>query len=431
MSSSYDTFALRPTAIAIQPLRPPPTHAAQSAVLLFWAIMFSFQASPSTVIPPAWRQRIVQFDVSYNAIALAFFAFTGSLRIASRIGVPDMAASTMFFASLMVLALCSLLTVMRAAIFPDALVRDFSDPRLINFFFLPAIIVPLALITAPPHLRHYHVFMILFYISFIYQFCLSLYTYGQWLQVSTPVSTVSPLLFMQTIAYFVLSICASYLNLPDMALFLLVPGVLFWLLIFVTVFQHTTPALQKWKLKPNPVFCLFLAPPAQATIAILFMQTAKQASQLGSSASFLELPSSFPRDAHADIALYLDLFIYFLLLRIFHTWLHQPFGIVWWACVFPLSGASSAIILRCEGQQDVFWRVLASASLAVATISFLVITVLTLKAIRKGEFPKNSSLRESYLQHYAQYVKETTRFPLALSTSFPLPSVSSSEENYV
>lgn len=386
----------------MSPSPPPPVAAIPSTVLSVLAVVSSLRSDyqSTCTIPSKWRQRVVQFDVSHNAMALAFFAFTATLNIATRIGFPIILSTLFFILASLVLTLCLILTITRTIIYPHALRQDFTNPRLINFFFLPAIIAPILLLTLPPPIRMYSVSHALFYVFFVYQLALSLYTYGQWLHVSNPVESVYPLLFMQTIAFFLLSILASTLNLIDQALFLLVPGILFWLVIFVTVFQHMTPALQTAQQSPNPIFFLFLAPPAQATIAILTLQAARLGPMSNMPPQFLRLPSPLPWTIHSEIALYVDLFIYALLLRLLPTWLDQSFSAVWWAYVFPMSGAASAIILRYEAHPTLFWKILASVAVSLAAAALLVVTLLTLRAAWKGEFPKNAACQTAYQRHY-------------------------------
>ncbi|PXF46774.1 S-type anion channel SLAH2 [Gracilariopsis chorda] len=413
----------------MSPSPPPPVATIPSVVLSVLTAVSSFRTDDEgdPAQPSKWRQRIVQFDVSHNAMALAFFAFTATLNIATRIGFPIALSTFFFILSSFVLALCLTLTAIRTIIYPDAIRQDFGNPRLINFFFLPAIIAPIVLLTLPPPIRMYNVSQALFYVFFVYQLALSLHTYGQWLHVSNPVASVYPLLFMQTIAFFLLSILASTLNLTDQAVFLLVPGILFWLVIFVTVFQHMTPALKSARQSPNPIFFLFLAPPAQATIAILTLQAARLGPMSNMPPQFLRLPSPLPWTIHSEIALYVDLFIYALLLRLLPTWLDQSFSVVWWAYVFPMSGAASAIILRYEAHPTLFWKILASVALAMAASALLIVSLLTLRGAWRGDFPKNAGCQTAYLRHYMN-LNEKKAYANMSSSSFSSFSSSVTEE---
>lgn len=353
----------------------------------------------SPAVPP-WRLFIVQFDFTHNAIPLAFFAFTSMLQaLTSRldiISLPQAIPTTFFVFSIIVLILSFLITLARIILFPPAIVADFSHSRVTNFFFVPAIIGPLALLTAPSSIRSLTAFRVGFYILGTYQIGLSLYNNGEWLFASAPTRSIYPLVFMQTIGFFLLSIVASTARLPDQALFMLSVGLLFWLLVFFTNFQHVSHVLGKQTERPQPAFFLFIAPPAQAAIAFVFLDAADSATGSG----LLNAAGPLPWSRPAEAMLYIDIFLYLLVFRLFPTWWREDFKITWWAYVFPLSGAASAAILRYESEDSLFWAVIAILMSVIATLAMIGVFGLSVWAFTTGRAPSNNACSTSYEAYY-------------------------------
>ncbi|PXF41193.1 S-type anion channel SLAH2 [Gracilariopsis chorda] len=355
---------------------------------------------PERAPPAQWRLRVAQFDISHNAIPLAFYAFTATLATATRVGFPRTVVDVAFYISFAVLVLTSSLTVLRVIIHPAAFLQDFSNARLQNFFYLPSIVGALVLITLPSPFRLWIPMAVSFYTLFAYQFLLSLYLYGNWLHALSLPETIYPLAFMQTVGYFLLSIVASMLVMPQLAFFLLTAALLFWLLIFTTLFQHSPTTLKAANESPSPIFFLFLAPPAQATIAALFLNATRIFSNTDPpSQSFLP-GGPLPWNMGAELAHYVNLFLYALMIRMLPLWISRPFSVVWWAYVFPVAGASAAIILRFEKTRTTFWKVMSVASATVSGLAIVIVTFFTLRAIWKGNFPKNKANEMVYREYW-------------------------------
>lgn len=354
---------------------------------------------------PAWRRFIVQYDFSHNAIPLAFFAFTLMLQtITTRldiINLPQVLPTLFFIFSLIILVISSLITLLRIIIFPPAVFADFFHSRLTNFFFLPAIIGPIALLAAPSSIRSFTAYRLGFYVIGTYQVLLSLYHNGEWLFAAAPTRSIYPLVFMQTIGFFLLSILASISHLPDHAFFMLSVGLLFWLLVFFTNFQHVSLVLGKQIERPQPAFFLFIAPPAQAAIAFVFLDAAEASPATG----LLDVSGQLPWSRPAEAMLYIDLFLYLLVFRLIPTWWREDFKVAWWAYVFPLSGAASAAILRYQSEDTLFWAIIAITMSVIAVLAMVGVFGLSVWAFWTGRAPVNNTCLASYVAYYA------TRYP--------------------
>lgn len=356
---------------------------------------------------PRWRLCVAQWDMSHNAIPLALFAYTGLLQTLSvtstALRIPAAVWTAAFFVSLLALAVSALLTLLRVAIHPAGLAADFRSPRLVNFFFLPSIIGSLALLTAPPFLRSYAASVVGLYLLAAYQSILALYLFGEWLFKKPITGSIYPLVFMQTIAFFLLSILASTLHLPEHAVAMLSVGSLLWAIVLVTNFQHLSESLSSVSERPAPTFFLFIAPPAQAVIAVLFLSFATSpTSTPPPPGSFLDVAqiTEFPELSKA--AMYVDLFLYALMFRLFPTWWRTKFSVAWWAYVFPMSAATCAVAWRLHVSNSVFFLVLACGLFAVASFAVGVVACVTVWAVATGRLPRNAMREREYREMWGK-----------------------------
>lgn len=344
---------------------------------------------------PAWRRWIVQWDISHNAIPLAFFAFTAMWQtIGNHLmsTLPETIYIILFYVSCIIFTLTLSLFLVRVCLCPRLVAFDFHHPRLMNFFYIPVIVGSLFILTVPKATSapdNIPLFRVAFYVLGTYQVCLSLYMFGDWLFGSHPTKFIHPLVFMQTIGYFLTSNLAARATLTDLAAAMLYIGTLFWLLVFITNFQHVSLALDKQRERPSPPFFLFIAPPAQAAIATIMLHFA--------------LDPSAP--AHvwpplADAFLYVDLFMYALMFRLFPTFWTSKFNVSSWAYIFPLSGASAVIIAKFTATDLPFWQVLSFITGALASVAMLIVLALTVRSLSTGQTPKNPASLKVYARYY-------------------------------
>lgn len=358
---------------------------------------------------PAWRRWVVQWDISHNAVALAFFAFTAMWQTASlhfgMVSVPAPVWYTLYFISCLILALCASLYLIRAIVFPRAVVSDFNHPRLISFFFLPVMIGALCILTTPPFLRSRAEFVVGFYLLGAYQLTLGLYLYGEWLFGANPPAFIHPLVFMQTIGYFLLCNVGASSFLVDQAFAFFSVGCLFWLLVFITNFQHLSPALDKRSERPQPTFFLFIAPPAQAALSFVILQKSKEMrdklieDQLPVT-GLLDITKAMPWPELSEAFLYIDLFLYLLMFRIFPTFWTQKFSVSWWAYIFPLSAAATTTIWRYKNEDSMFWGVLSALLGVIACIAMTVVSCFTVWSLATGRTPNNPACQAAYYRYY-------------------------------
>lgn len=357
------------------------------------------KSKPANVYPPlsTWRSKLVQWDISHFAISLALSAFTAMWKSVSPkyvIRIPPIAYISLWGISLSVAGLTLILYLLRAMMWPKSVMCDFRNPRLVNFFFVPVIMGSLLTVGAPDVVMGALSRKIALYVLTAYQVLLSLYLYGEWLFGSALIEVTHPVLFMQVIGYFLMGNLAASLMLVEQARALIAIGILFWTVVFVTNFQHTSSALMNRMEKPAPTFFLFIAPPAQAAIALSTLAAASTGT-LGAD-GFVVPAADFDWPPHAKAVLYVDLFIYLIIFRVFPAFWTQKFAIVWWAYIFPLSAAAGAALARGRFTDGLFWPILSGLLVAIATLALAIVAVSTFWGITQGRLPNNPAAIAAY-----------------------------------
>lgn len=361
------------------------------------------QMSNSSRGVPSWKAWVVQWDMSHNSIPLAFFAFTAMWQTAARhfhvVKIPSVIWYTLYVTSCVILAISAVITILRIIVYPRAVVGDFQHPRLMNFFFMPVIIGALCVLTTPPGFLSVTSFKVAFYGLSTYQLVFTLYFFGEWLFGSHPTIFIHPLVFMQTIGFFLVANIGATAHLTEPAWAMFSIGTLLWLLVFFTNFQHVALALDKKQERPAPTFFLFIAPPAQAAIALVVLESA--AEQAENISSLLQIPKEFKWPIPAKNFLYIDLFMYMLIFRLFPTFWTSKFSVSWWAYIFPLSAAASATIWRSQSEPgNKFWCILSVLFGLMACIAMIVVLGFTITSIWRGQTPRNESCLATFVRHY-------------------------------
>lgn len=360
-----------------------------------------------TESPPMkeWRKWLVQWDITHFAIALAFSAFAAMWKSVcmnyTRLDIPKAIFSVLWFIAVTVLLVVFIIYAARLIIWPSSIVFDFTNPRMVSFFFVPVIIGCIVAIGAPSFVMNATAHKIAFFGLAAYQTALSLFLCGEWLFGTALIDVVHPVVFMQVIGYFLLANLAARLFFVELAVASMTIGGMLWFLLLVTNFQHTSTALERRSEKLQPTFFLFIAPPAQAAIALFLIGAALEGGGgMPNSLGLLRVPLTVKWPLIASAALYVDLFLYGLIFRLFPSFWAHKFAIVWWAYIFPLSAAASATTIRSRGDTTtVFWSILSGVLVSIATIAMVIVTIATVWGLRVGKLPCNTNAVTAYREY--------------------------------
>ncbi len=353
----------------------------------------------------AWRKWVVQWDVTHFAIALATSAFATMWKVVcshfTKLTIPRLLAIILWFGAFAALLIVTALYLARIVLWPGSIFFDFRNPKMVSFFFVPVIVGCLLTLGAPPFLMNYNAHRIAFFILGTYQVGLGIYLAGEWLFGPALIDVAHPVVFLQVIGYFLLGSLASKLFYVELAIAFVSVGSLFWILILVTNFQHTSRGLARRSEKPQPTFFLFIASPAQAAIALFLLGIVIEGgSEIRSSTGLLQVPLNANWSILAKGALYIDLFIYALIFRLFPTFWTQKFAITWWAYIFPLSAAASAAVLRASSvPHSVFWAVLSGILVNIASLAMMIVFIATMWGSYGRMLPRNEEAVTAYREH--------------------------------
>lgn len=170
--------------------------------------------------------------------------------------------------SLLILLLVCFTYILKCIYYFEAIKREYFHPVRINFFFAPWVVGMFMAIGVPPSIAPNTLHPAIFCVFAIPLFALELKIYGQWLSggkrrlsmVANPSSHLS------IVGNFVGAILGAKVGWKEPAKFLWAVGFAHYLVLFVTLYQRlpTSEALPK---ELHPVYCMFIATPAAASIA--------------------------------------------------------------------------------------------------------------------------------------------------------------------
>lgn len=291
----------------------------------------------------------------------------------------------------------------RAMIFPALVRQDFNHPRLIHCFFMPVLIACLFVLTTPPWLRMYGLFVTTALVFGIYHVGLSLYVISDWLLSYDLTDNTHPLVFLHTIGFFMLSSVSSYAGLFDAAWAFFTVGALMWIVVFGTIMQNMVSALTRRRETAQPTYFIFIGPPAQALFAAIAFEGCKMAAREGSApATLLTLPKSLEWSQLAESAFYIDMFLYALMLRLLPSIVSADFLVTWWAYIFPLSAGAGASLLRLHHVGGSFWLACSVITVSIACVAMVLVCVFMGMSLMAGDLPKNPTSLKYYRQYFCE-----------------------------
>jgi len=306
---------------------------------------------------------LVQLNITHAGLALGVSAYAGLMdTLAGYMLVPGIVAFVLWILSATLAIVVFSLLIVRAFRYPHLLKRDFTSNKYTSFFASPAIVMGGLATSVPQAFNNQTVLRVVFYGLLAYQTVLALYWYGDWLfATGYSLRMVHTTYFMATTEFFVLGYLGALIHLDDLAKISLHTGILFWIVVFIAVFQFLSKTLADNDEKATPTMFLFIA------------------------------------DEFTWFFCSATLFIYLLLIRVFRQYWTRRFSVTWWAYIFPLSTAANlAAKVAYEVDLPVPWAFAVLATI-MATVMISVVAALTMRAIAQGNLPRDdNSIRAHY-----------------------------------
>ncbi|XP_033133003.1 S-type anion channel SLAH2 isoform X1 [Brassica rapa] len=307
----------------------------------------------------------------------------------------------LWWISLVLLLSFSITYLFKTIFFFEAVRREFKHPIRVNFFFAPLISV-LFLALGIPHSITSSLPSILWYFFMAPILLLEMKIYGQWMSGGQRrlSKVANPTNHLSIVGNFAGALLGASLGLKEGPMFFFSVGLAYYLVLFVTLYQRL-PTNETLPKELHPVFFLFVAAPAVASMA------------------WTAISASF--DIGSRIAYFISLFLYFSLVIIYlfiyivpcdtrnvhihvFCFLFQvvrinffrgfKFSLAWWAYTFPMTAVATATIKYSGEVTGLATQILAVLLSGAATLTVIGVLVLTVvhAFVKRDLFPNDFAI---------------------------------------
>ncbi|RLM94071.1 S-type anion channel SLAH2-like [Panicum miliaceum] len=279
----------------------------------------------------------------------------------------------LWYAALALMALVSVIYLLKVVFYFEAVRREFYHPIRANFFFAPWIACLFLVLGAPRLVAEMHHGV--WYGLMAPIFCLELKIYGQWMSGGQRrlSKVANPSNHLSIVGNFVGALLGAKMGLREGPIFFFAVGLAHYMVLFVTLYQRlpTNVTLPK---ELHPVFFLFVAAPSVASMA------------------WARINGQF--DAGARIAYFIALFLYMSLAVRINFFRGFRFSLAWWAYTFPMTGASVATITYATEVTNVLTQALSIglSGIATVTVAGLLVTTVFHAFVLRDLFPNDVSI---------------------------------------
>lgn len=187
---------------------------------------------------------------------------------------------------------------------------------------------------------------------------------NQWLDARYRPYEITPAWFIPSVGLLIAPITGASLGFEDFSWMMFAVGIMFWVLLYPLTLHRLlfrrpmSPALM-------PYMFLLIAPPSLAAVAVTRLN-----------ADYM--------DGLAKALLGVALLTTAFFLPRWKRFLKAPFGMPWWCCSFAMGFLSVGCLYYAEQTGGWLSHWLAIATLTVASIATLIVTILTLRAFATG-----------------------------------------------
>ncbi|XP_010430269.1 PREDICTED: S-type anion channel SLAH1-like [Camelina sativa] len=274
--------------------------------------------------------------------------------------LPPMAFHLLWYLALVTQVSLCFLYALKCIFLPDMVKAEFLHYIGVNYLYAPSISCLLLLQSAPMMEPNSVLYQILFWVFAVPVLTLDTKLYGQWFttekrflsMLANPASQVS------VIANLVAARGAAEMGWKECALCMFSLGMVHYLVIFVTLYQRL-PGGNNFPTKLRPIFFLFFAAPAMASLA------------------WNSISGTF--DAVAKMLFFLSLFIFMSLVcrpNLFKKSM-KKFNVAWWAYSFPVTFLALDTVQYAQEVKDSIGSGLMLIFSSISVLIFLCMMVLT------------------------------------------------------
>uniref|UniRef100_M4D1N8 UBC core domain-containing protein n=1 Tax=Brassica campestris TaxID=3711 RepID=M4D1N8_BRACM len=280
----------------------------------------------------------------------------------------------LWWISLVLLLSFSITYLFKTIFFFEAVRREFKHPIRVNFFFAPLISV-LFLALGIPHSITSSLPSILWYFFMAPILLLEMKIYGQWMSGGPRrlSKVANPTNHLSIVGNFAGALLGASLGLKEGPMFFFSVGLAYYLVLFVTLYQRL-PTNETLPKELHPVFFLFVAAPAVASMA------------------WTAISASF--DIGSRIAYFISLFLYFSLVVRINFFRGFKFSLAWWAYTFPMTAVATATIKYSGEVTGLATQILAVLLSGAATLTVIGVLVLTVvhAFVKRDLFPNDFAI---------------------------------------
>ncbi|CAH8318036.1 unnamed protein product [Eruca vesicaria subsp. sativa] len=263
----------------------------------------------------------------------------------------------LWWISLVLLLAVSFTYLFKTIFFFQAVRREFKHPIRVNFFFAPLISV-LFMALGIPHSITSNLPSILWYFLVAPVLFLEIKIYGQWMSGGQRrlSKVANPTNHLAIVGNFAAALLGASMGLEEGPMFFFAIGLAYYLVLFVTLYQRL-PTNETLPKELHPVFFLFMAAPAVASMA------------------WTQLYGSF--DLGSRLAYFISLFLYLSLVVRINFFRGFKFSLAWWAYTFPTTAVATTSIKYSGEVTGLATQVLAIVMSGAATMMVIGVLVLT------------------------------------------------------
>jgi tellurite resistance protein len=259
--------------------------------------------------------------------------------------------------------LISALYLLKLAVYPEEVAKEFRHPVRVNFF--PAISIALVLLSTllyepAPALARW-----LWTVGAAAHFVFTLFVMNAWIhRTGIELGHVSPAWFIPVVGNVLLPLAGVRFYPPDVSWFFFSVGFVFWLVV-LTIVMHRLFFHAALPERMTPTLFILVAPPAVSFLA------------------YVALVGEV--DAFARVLYYTSLFLTMLLATNAARFLRARFYLSAWAYSFPLAAVTIATLVMVERAGGDVLRLIATTLLWALTLVMAALLWRTAVAVSRGE----------------------------------------------